>query len=71
MDQLILKGRSETRPQLRHNIYQEAEQFLVKHAILLPLFHEQTYRFASSEIEDFELNLAIQNVPYEKLWMRR
>jgi serine/threonine protein kinase/ABC-type transport system substrate-binding protein len=71
MDQLIMKGRSETRPQLRHNIYQEAEQLLVKHAILLPLFHEQTYRFASSEIEDFELTLAIQTVPYEKLWMRR
>ncbi|MCI0615565.1 ABC transporter substrate-binding protein [bacterium] len=71
MDQLIMKGRSETRPQLRHNIYQEAEQRLVKYAILLPLFHEQTYRFAASEIEDFELNLAIQNVPYEKLWMRR
>jgi serine/threonine protein kinase/ABC-type transport system substrate-binding protein len=71
MDQLIMKGRSETRPQLRHNIYQEAEQYLVKHAIMLPLFHEQTYRFASSEIEDFELTLAIQTVPYEKLWMRR
>lgn len=71
MDQLIMKGRSETRPQLRHNIYQEAEQWLVQHAILLPLFHEQTYRFASSDVEDFELTLAIQNVPYEKLWMRR
>lgn len=71
MDQLIMKGRSETRPQLRHNIYQEAEQYLVKHAILLPLFHEQTYRFANSAIEDFELTLAIQTVPYEKLWMRR
>lgn len=71
MDRLIERGRTETRPQVRHTIYQEAEQLIGQRAILLPLFHEQTYRFATQETENFELNLAIQIVPYEKLWIRR
>ena len=71
MDRLIEKGRIETRPQVRHEIYQEAERLISQRALLLPLFHEKTYRFASPETEQFELNLAIQVVPYEKLWIRR
>jgi peptide/nickel transport system substrate-binding protein/oligopeptide transport system substrate-binding protein len=71
MDQLVERGRVETRPQVRHEIYQEAERLLTQRALLLPLFHEKTYRFASPETEQFELNLAIQVVPYEKLWIRR
>ncbi len=71
LDQLIERGRTETLPHLRHKIYQEAEQLLAEHAILVPLFHEKTYRFASPDTESFELNLAIQVVPYEKLWIRR
>jgi peptide/nickel transport system substrate-binding protein/oligopeptide transport system substrate-binding protein len=71
MDRLVERGRVETRPQVRHEIYQEAERLLVQRALLLPLFHEKTYRFASPETEQFELNLAIQVVPYEKLWFRR
>ena len=40
-------------------------------SVLYRIAHEQTYRFGSPEIEDFEVNFNIQNVPYEKLWMRR
>lgn len=71
MDRLIDRGRTETRPQLRHTIYQEGEELIAQRALLLPLFHEQTYRFAIPELEDFELSLALQIVPYEKLWIRR
>jgi ABC-type transport system substrate-binding protein len=72
MDQLIEKGRSETDPQRRHDIYREAEQMIADRALLLPLFHEQTYRFARPEVEDFSLNFStLQPVPYEKLWIRR
>ncbi len=72
MDRLIERGRTETDPNVRHDIYQQAEQIVAKRALLLPLFHEQTYRFARPEVEEFELNFStLQPVPYEKLWLRR
>jgi peptide/nickel transport system substrate-binding protein/oligopeptide transport system substrate-binding protein len=71
MDRLCNRGRIETRPELRHEIYQEAEQLIARRAILLPLFHEQTYRFARPEVQDFEVSFSIQTVPYEKLWLRK
>ncbi|HEY4492950.1 MAG TPA: hypothetical protein VI958_13185, partial [Acidobacteriota bacterium] len=71
LDQLIEKGRQETHPQLRHDIYQQAEKLIRKQALLLPLFHEQEYRFARPEVQDFEVTFAIQAVPYENLSLRR
>lgn len=71
LDRLIERGRVETRPELRHEIYREAEQVIAKHALLLPLFHEQTYRFARPEVENFEVTFSLQTVPYEKLSIRK
>ncbi len=72
IDRLIERGRSETRPEARHNIYMEAEDIIARRALLLPLFHEQTYRFARPEVEDFDLTFStLRPVPYEKLWLRR
>lgn len=71
LDRLIERGRTETRPELRHEIYREAEQIIAKRALLLPLFHEQTYRFARPEVQGFEVTFSLQEIPYEKLWIRR
>ncbi len=72
MDQLIDRGRRETHPQLRHEIYQQAEQMILQRAIVFPLFHDQTYRFARPEVEGFEIRFSSQQVvPYEKLSIRR
>ena len=71
MDLLIEKGRTETRPQLRHEIYQQAEKMIVERALLIPLFHEQTYRFARPEVQDFEVVFSNQTVPYQNLSLRR
>jgi ABC-type oligopeptide transport system substrate-binding subunit len=71
MDRLCIRGRTETRTELRHEIYQEAEQLIARRAILLPLFHEQTYRFARPEVQDFEVTFGLQTVPYEKVWLRK
>jgi ABC-type oligopeptide transport system substrate-binding subunit len=71
LDRLIEKARQETHPQVRHDIYQQAEKEIYKQALLLPLFHEQEYRFARPEVQDFEVNFSIQSVPYEKLSLRR
>ncbi len=40
-------------------------------AIVLPLFHEQAYRFARPEVEGFELTFASPHVVYEKLGLKR
>jgi ABC-type oligopeptide transport system substrate-binding subunit len=71
LDRSIERGRQETQPKLRHDIYQNAEKLIRKQALLLPLFHEQEYRFARPEIQDFELSYSMQVVPYENLSLRR
>jgi serine/threonine protein kinase/ABC-type transport system substrate-binding protein len=72
MERLIERARAETRPDIRHDVYMEAEDMIARRALLLPLFHEQTYRFARPEVQDFELTFStLQPVPYEKLWIRR
>jgi oligopeptide transport system substrate-binding protein len=72
VDRLIDKGRVETDPELRHDIYREIEQIIARRALLVPLFHEQTYRFARPEVEGLEIVFNMQQpVPYEKLWLRR
>ncbi len=72
IDRLIERGRTETNPENRHDIYREAEEVIARRALLLPLFYDLTYRFARPEVEDFEMTFSTsQPVPYEKLWIRR
>jgi peptide/nickel transport system substrate-binding protein len=71
IDRLVERGRIETRPEVRHDIYREIEHMIARRALMLPLFHEQTYRFARPEVGGFEIRLSYPAVPYEKLWIRR
>ncbi|PWT88400.1 MAG: hypothetical protein C5B54_10685, partial [Acidobacteria bacterium] len=71
MDYIIEKGRQESDPQVRHEIYQQAERVIRKEALLLPLFHEQEYGFARPEIKGFELSFSIQSVPFENMYIGR
>ncbi|MGH7339660.1 MAG: ABC transporter substrate-binding protein, partial [Candidatus Rokuibacteriota bacterium] len=50
LDELINRGRSETDPTVRHALYREIEGILRRDALLVPLFHEQVYRFARPEL---------------------
>ncbi|MCI0607137.1 ABC transporter substrate-binding protein [bacterium] len=72
IDQLIERGRTEFNTSIRHEIYQEIEEIVERKALLLPLFHEQSYCFAQPDVEDFEINLMYSPVvAYEKLWKVR
>ena len=71
MDALIDRARREVQPQLRHDLYQQAEKLVRKQALVLPLFHEQTYRFAQRELQNYELTFGVQAVPYETLSLKR
>ncbi|HEY6121697.1 MAG TPA: ABC transporter substrate-binding protein, partial [Pyrinomonadaceae bacterium] len=56
MDRLIARGRLETSPAARHAVYRQIEDIIVRDRPLLPLFHEQTYRFARPEVEGLALS---------------
>lgn len=71
LDRLIERGRLESHPQVRHDIYQQAEKLIRKQALLLPLFHEQEYRFARPEVQGFQVSFGVQFIPYENISIRR
>ena len=71
LDDLINRGRTETDPAARHALYQEIETILHRDAVLLPLFHEQVYRFARPELEGLAVSFTYPTVAYEMLQLRR
>ena len=71
LDVLINRGRTETDPAARHAIYRDLEAILKRDAVLLPLFHEQVYRFARPELEGLSVSFTYPTVAYETLQVRR
>ena len=69
-DRLIALGRSESDPQARHSIYGQIEEIISREALLLPLFHEQVYRFARSDLHGLGLSYWLPTVAYENLSVR-
>lgn len=69
IDHLIERGRREVDPALRHSIYREIEEIVAREALLIPLFHEQTYRFRQPSVRGLRLGLTIPELRYEELWV--
>jgi ABC-type oligopeptide transport system substrate-binding subunit len=69
LDHLLEQGRRETDPALRHAIYRELEDHIAREALLVPLFHEQTYRIAHPRTRGLRLGLSLPEVRYEELWI--
>lgn len=67
IDRLIERGRTETSPGVRHSLYRELEEILARESLLLPLFHEQAYRFARPEVEGLSVSFWGQTVDYANL----
>lgn len=70
IDSLIDKGRAEASPSVRHSLYREIEEIIARDALLLPLFHEQGYRFARPEVEGLTLSYSVTAVDYASLRIR-
>jgi ABC-type transport system substrate-binding protein len=70
IDRLLARGRTEAQPALRHATYREADEELAREAILLPLFHEQVYRFTRPEVEGVKLTFGVQTVLYDEIRIR-
>ncbi|HEY3176911.1 MAG TPA: ABC transporter substrate-binding protein [Candidatus Polarisedimenticolia bacterium] len=71
LDDLINRGRTQTEPTVRHAIYREIEDILRRDTLLVPLFHEQVYRFARPELEGMSVSFTYPTVAYETLHLRR
>jgi ABC-type transport system substrate-binding protein/serine/threonine protein kinase len=72
LNRLAERGRAETDPRVRHTIYRQVEERVVREALLLPLFHDQVYCFARPEVEGL-VSVSQSNpiVCYENLSIRR
>jgi ABC-type oligopeptide transport system substrate-binding subunit len=70
IDRLIERARAEAVPAVRHALYREIEELIAGEAILLPLFHEQTYRFARPEVEGLTVSFGFPTVAFENLRVR-
>ena len=70
IDRLIERGRAETSSAVRHSLYRQIEEIIVRDALLLPLFHEQTYRFGRPELEGLTLAYGTTAVEYSNLRLR-
>ncbi len=70
LDALIDEGRKTADTVRRREIYRDIEGLLAREQRLLPLFHEQIYRYARPEVRDFEIHLSPPQVAYEKLWLQ-
>ena len=70
IDALTERGRGEIDPRTRESIYREVEEIIAKEALMIPLFHEQVYRFARPEVEGLALGFGQPIVQYENLTIR-
>ena len=70
IDALTERGRSEIDPRTRESIYREVEEIIAREALLIPLFHEQVYRFARPEVEGLAVGFGQSIVQYENLSIR-
>jgi ABC-type oligopeptide transport system substrate-binding subunit len=70
VDRLIERGRTETSPAARHAVYRQIEEIIVRERQILPLFHEQAYRFARPEVEGMSLSYDSLALDYSNLSLR-
>ncbi len=70
VDRLISRGRSETSPAARHAVYRQIEDIIVRERQLIPLFHEQAYKFARPELEGLSLTYDSLTLDYANLSIR-
>ncbi|MHC4940327.1 MAG: ABC transporter substrate-binding protein [Planctomycetota bacterium] len=67
IDARIAAGRPESDPAARHAIYRGIEEVISREGLLLPLFHEQIYRFARPEVRGLNVSYWVPAVRYEDL----
>jgi ABC-type transport system substrate-binding protein len=70
-DALAARGRAESDAGVRHGIYREVEEIVAKDALLVPLFHDQLYRFGRPELEGLNISFSPPYVDYSTLSLKK
>jgi ABC-type transport system substrate-binding protein len=71
MDRLAARARAESDPGVRHAIYREVEGIVARDALVLPLFHDQLYRFGRPEVQGLNISFSPPYVDYASLSLKR
>jgi ABC-type oligopeptide transport system substrate-binding subunit len=71
LESFVRRTRAETDSLVRRALYRDFEQVLITEALMVPLFHEKTYRFARPEVEGLRISLIHPLVSYDELYLRR
>ena len=67
MHQRLAQARGDHDPARRFATYQAIGQELTTHVLLIPFFHEKSYRFAQPAVRDLRLGLCLPEVHYDEL----
>jgi peptide/nickel transport system substrate-binding protein len=70
VDALAEQARTESDPSIRHALYLQVEERVAREAPLVPLFHEQVYRFARPELKGLAIGISVPTVNYADLRVR-
>ncbi|MHC4940725.1 MAG: ABC transporter substrate-binding protein [Planctomycetota bacterium] len=70
VDALAERGRAESDPGTRHSLYRQIEEIIARDALLIPLFHEQVYRFAQPNLDGLTVSFGAPTVDYANLRVR-
>ncbi|MEO1083545.1 MAG: ABC transporter substrate-binding protein, partial [Acidobacteriota bacterium] len=66
-EDLMVQARHEADSALRHHLYHRLEEILAREHLVLPLFHDQVYRFAHPSVGDLHLFVTAPQVRYGEL----
>lgn len=69
IDRLLMEGRRQTDPRVRHTLYRQVEELVAREVLIIPLFHEQMYRFLAPRLQGFRFALHMPEVHYEELYL--
>ncbi|MEO1366007.1 MAG: ABC transporter substrate-binding protein, partial [Acidobacteriota bacterium] len=67
LEDLLVQARHEADPALRHHLYHRLEEILAREHLVLPLFHDQVYRFAHPSVAGLHLFVTAPQVRYGEL----
>lgn len=71
IDRLLALAQAERELPARRAHYLEIEALLEQECLVVPLFHEQAYRFAAPDLQGLRLGLGVPEVRYEELRHQR
>jgi peptide/nickel transport system substrate-binding protein len=71
LDRLLERASRTVDPEARHDLYREIEAVVARDALVLPIFHPRSSRFARPEVTGLEVSVASPFVAYEELRIER